>query len=788
LSAQTAAPATAPSAIAPSAARTPLAYASLRGRTVEEVQVRGNTQVSTAIILNVVRTKVGQPFDPVTVEEDYQRIYGLKKFADVKAIADRTRTGGVVVVFIVTEQKQLRDIAFKGNVKIDTDTLSDTIDVQEGEAVDAFRISIARNAIESLYRSRNYPWAHVTIDSDLLARTGQLVFNIVEGPNVRVRKVDFVGNRSFSDDRLRDQVSTKYWIWIFRPGTFDPDSLDDDVAAVRRFYQQKGFFDVRVGRKVTESPDQTEVKVTFLIDEGPRYKVDSVTFRGNKVLTEDQLKKDLKLVRGEFFDSELVRRDIRQIVRAYSPFGYIYQQGSNNPDYLRIGNPSAPFGVTTVFHPEKATVDIVYDIAEGKPFKLGRVLVKGNSRTQDKIVLREMRVTPGQKYDSAEVNDAADRLRGTRYFDAVTITPIGEDPEVRDLLVEVTEARTASFGVGAGINSNGGLAGTFTYEQRNFDLTDWPDSLGDVISDRAFIGAGQNFRITLEPGTEATNASVRFTEPWIFDQPYSFTGEAYWRDRVREDWDETRAGGRITFGKRFDQIHSASITLRAEDVEIHDIEDPAERAPEILEFAGHTTITSGLLQLRRDTSNRGPLLYRGTITTLGWEPYGIFGGPSFQKFVGSFDYFTPLYEDLLDRRTIFSLRGDAGWIWGDQAPFFEKFYAGGIGTVRGFKFRGISPRGGPEEDPIGGDFSLTGSAEVSFPITGDNLRGVVFADAGTVEEEFQISTIRTSIGFGFRLVLPIFGQAPLSLDFALPLTKDDEDDTQWFSFSFGIMR
>jgi outer membrane protein assembly factor BamA len=767
-------------------ARTPLASADLRGRTVEEIKILGNTQVSTAVILNVVRTRVGDPFDPVTAEEDLQRIYSLRKFANVKAYGERTATG-VIVVFEVTEQKQLREVAFKGNRKIDTDTLRDTIDVYEGEAIDAFRISIARTAIESLYRSRNFPYAHVGVDSDLLSQQGRLVFNIVEGPNVRVRKVDFVGNESFSDDRLKDQVSTKYWIWIFRPGTLDPDALDDDVAALRRYYQQKGFFDARVGRKVTESPDQTEVKVTFLIEEGPRYRVGHVTFRGNTSVSETALRKAIKLTTGEFFEGDLVRRDIREIVRAYSPFGFIYQPGSNNPEYLRIGSPQAPFGISTVFQPETARVDLVYDIAEGRPFKLGRVLVKGNTRTQDKVILREMRVRPGEKYDSAEINDAIDRLRGTPYFAGVSVTPIGEDPNIRDLLVEVTEARTASFGVGAGVNSNGGVGGNITYEQRNFDLTNWPESFGDIVTDRAFVGAGQNLRISVEPGTEASNASIRFTEPWIFDLPYSFTGEAYWRDRIREDWDETRAGGRATFGKRFDLTHSGSITLRGEDVRVHEIEDPIFRAPEILDFEGHTTLTSGLLQFRRDTTNRGPLLYRGTVATVGWESYGIFAGPTFQKFTGSFDWYIPIYEDLLDRRTVLSVRGDTGFIWGDQAPFFEKFYAGGIGTIRGFDFRGISPRSGPDEDRVGGDFSLTGSAELSFPLAGDNLRGVVFADAGTVEEDVEIRTIRSSIGFGFRLILPIFGQAPLALDFALPLTKDDQDDTQWFSFSFGIM-
>jgi outer membrane protein insertion porin family len=659
------APAAAPGAPAAPSRRTPLAYASLAGRTVEDVRVMGNTQVSTAVILNVVRTRPGDKFDPATVEEDYQRVYGLRKFSNVEAKAEPTATG-VIVTFIVSEQKQIREIAYRGNAKIDTQTLRDTVDVHEGEAIDSFRISIARNAIESLYKSKNFPYAHVRVDQDLLARNGQLVFNIVEGPNVKVRKVDFVGNRSFSDDRLKDQVQTKYWIWIFRPGTYDPDTIEDDIAALRRFYEQHGFFDVRVGRKVTESPDQTELRVTFVIEEGVRYTVDAVTFRGNHRLSEQQLRQGLKLTEGRPYDYELEQRDVRQIVRDYSPFGYIYSPTSHSPDYLRV----VP---RTIFRKAGGKVELQYQISEGRPFKLGRILVKGNSKTQDKVILREMRLRPGQTYNSAEVQDATDRLRATPYFAGVQMSPIGDDPNVRDLLVEVEEARTATFGVGAGINSNGGLGGSITYEQRNFDITDWPNDFGDVISDRAFIGAGQDLRITLEPGTRASNASIRFTEPWLFDQPYSFTAEAYYRDRIREHWDETRGGGRATFGKRWNETWSTSLTLRGEDVEVGNIEDDPIRAPEILDLAGHSTLTSTILQLRRDTTNRAFFKSQGTDAAVSWESYGTLGGDfTFQKFSGSLDWYIPVYEDLLDRKTVLSLRGDAGWIWG-TSPFFERF-------------------------------------------------------------------------------------------------------------------
>jgi len=750
----------------------------LRGRVVESIRIVGNRQVSTPVILNVVRTREGDKYDPTTVEDDYQRIFALRKFSNVEAKIEPTDTG-VIVVFIVSEQKQIRDILYRGNFAISTEQLQDTVDIRTGESIDRFRIAIARRAIEEFYKSKNYPFAHVDVPPEPLAERGEVVFNVVEGPNVRIRKTTFVGNKSFTDDKLKDQIKTRWWIWIFRPGTFDPETIEQDVASVRRFYENKGFFDARVGRKLIFSPDQTEMQVDFVVDEGVRYQVERITFKGNTSVSESDIRARIKLNEGRFYDNELLQRDVREIVRAYSPFGYIYQPGSTDPDYLNINT-------KTVFRREAGKVELVYEINEGRPFRLGRVLVKGNAKTQDKVILREMRVAPGQLYDSAEISDATDRLRGTPFFTSVTMTPVGEDPETRDLLIEVQEGRTASFNVGAGINSNGGVGGNLTYEQRNFDIANLPSSYRDLFSEKAFTGAGQRFRVSLEPGTEQTNASVLFTEPYLFDQPYSLTTEAYYRDRQREHYDDTRLGGRLSFGKRFDYIYSGQVTFKGEQVQIHSIEDKPIRADEILDAAGYSVLTSVGFQLRRDTTNRGFLPSKGTTTTAAVEAFGWLGGDyDFYKFSLGWDRYFTVGEDLLDRKTILAIRADTGYITGD-APFFERYYGGGIGSIRGFRFRGVSPRSGLDDDPVGGDFIATYSLELSFPLAGETLRGVVFTDGGTVEPDFEVGTIRTSVGFGFRLTLPLFGQAPLALDFGFPLTRDSDDEEQLISFSFGI--
>lgn len=764
----------------------------LAGRRIEEVRIVGrNKPLSSVLISEIshqIRTREGEKFEPATVEEDYQRIYGLRRFSNVEARVEPTQTG-VIVVFEVTEQNQIREIRFQGNEAVDTEALQNVVNLNVGEAIDSFRISLAKEAIERLYQNKNYPYAQVAINQDELARNGVVVFQVTEGPRVRVRKVRIIGNQSFTDTRIKNKIKTKSWFPFFSAGTLDLDTVEQDLAAIRQFYEDNGFFDVRVGRKLIVSPDQRQVMVDFLIEEGPRYVVESVSFKGNESVPDAELRENLKLRAGEVYDADLVKRDIREMVKEYSPLGFIHvpPEPEQNPDYLRIRE-------ERFFRQEPGKVDIVYTIAEGRPFRTGRVIVKGNVKTQDKVILREVRVQPGQLYDSAEVQNATDRIRATNLFTNVTITPIApaEAPEgdipYRDLLVEVTEAQTARFMIGAGISSNSGVAGDITYEQRNFDITNWPSSPGELFSSRAFTGAAQTFRIQLQPGTEISRARVDFIEPWIFDQPYSLGLSAYLAQRVRPDWSENRVGGRVSLGKRFSDIWSAKITLRGEDVEIADVDDPELRAPEVLELEGHNAITTAGIEIRRDTTDTPILPSTGTITTAGWEHAGALGGEfEFDSFTTGFRAFQTIYEDLLDRRTILALRADAGFISGD-APFFETFYGGGIGSVRGFRFRGISPRSGIDEDPIGGDFLLTGSLELSFPLAGDVLRGVVFADAGTVERDLEIGTIRSSVGFGFRLTLPFFGQVPIALDFGFPITKDDQDDTRIFSFSLGVVQ
>ena len=751
----------------------------------------GNQTVSTSEILNAVRTEPGRPFDPQTVSEDYQRIYNLRRFSRVEARFEETPRG-IIVIFDVQEQPSLTRVRFNGNRRFSSETLRRLVEFETNRSVDPIMLAFAQNAIEELYRSRNYALADVKVVRD--EETGTITFEIVEGPRVRVRNIDFVGARTFPEPRfsllgspLRKQVSTTVaWpLELFgRDGEYDPRRLDEDVASLQRFYRDRGFFDARVGRRVLFSPDMTDVQVEFLIDEGPRYVINSIRFEGNRILTQEQLLDAIRLEPGRIYDADNVRRAERDIVEAYSRFGLIYQQQMpgvpQNPDYLQIAEGQ-------IFQLEPGKLDIVFQVNEGKPFRIGNIEVRGNTKTKDKVFLREFDLAPGELYDSGAVQDAQRRLLAMRYFERLSITPVGDDPAFRNLLIEVEETSTASVIFGGAVSSNGGLIGSVKYEQRNFDLLDFPERPSDLLDGTAFTGAGQLFRVLLEPGTERSSASASFVEPYFLDRNMSFGADAYWRDYIRDAFSERHAGGRIRFSPRFGRNFRTGISLRGEDVEIHDLDEPiSDRAPEYIEFLGHTTITTLGADVGYRRVDNPIMVTRGVDLSAGWESYGVLGGPAFQKITANATGYLPVYRDETDRPTVLQLGLNTGYIYED-APFFERFYAGGSSSLRGFSYRGVSPRSGPANDAVGGDFLFVGTVQLDFPLYGQSLRGVLFHDFGTVESELEFGTIRTSIGFGFRLTLEGLGNVPIAVDFGFPLNSRPEDEEQLISFSFGFL-
>lgn len=354
-----------------------------------------------------------------------------------------------------------------------------------------------------------------------------------------------------------------------------------------------------------------------------------------------------------------------------------------------------------------------------------------------------------------------------------------------DVIVDVQEAQTGRFMFGAGVNSDAGLTFQVVLDERNFDIHRFPRTLDDLIEGRALRGRGQRLRIEAIPGNRVERYLVSFTEPFLANRPISLNVSGYLFDRLYFDWDEQRLGGRLALGYLLTPDLSLSVSAQAESLKVRNPRMPG--VAELQEVLGENELYAPGVTLTYDTRDVPFFPTEGQYLEMSFQQY--FGSFDFPR--GELDYRRYL---LLTERPDGSGRHVLGNIFrlgvtGSHTPITENFFAGGFSTLRGFRFRDASPLSGGVR--VGGEFMLLGSTEYIFPITADDmLRGVVFADYGTIEEKVEINRedFRVSVGAGLRITVPALGAAPLALDFAIPLAREDTDRIQNFAFWFGVGR
>jgi len=440
-------------------------------------------------------------------------------------------------------------------------------------------------------------------------------------------------------------------------------------------------------------------------------------------------------------------------------------------------------------------VDTVVVITEGQRFLTGEVRIRGNRLTRDDVVRHEIRVQPERPLDETAVADTERRLRNRGLFSLqpppkVTIQP--EDPTnpgYRDVLVEVEETNTGSINLGGAVNSDAGLLATLSITQRNFDITDTPGSWTELWGGDAFRGGGQTFNITAQPGTRVRNFSISLSDPTINGSDYAGSASLFYRQRIYSAYEENRLGTRLAVGRRFGTRWNLNTPLRIESVGLDEID---EDAPVDYFDVEEDTLLLGLgANITRSTLDDPIRPGSGTVTEFGLEQ--VAADSSFQKLRAEWMGFYTLRQDFYERKTVLNIRSRAEWIPQDaeEVPFYERYYLGGR-NFRGFDFRGASPVGIRNDtgevgsDPVGGNFLFFLGAEVEQPVYEDLLSIVGFIDTGTVTDEPGFDEYRVSVGMGFRIYIPALSQAPLAFDFAIPILKEETDETQLFNFSIDV--
>ncbi len=425
-----------------------------------------------------------------------------------------------------------------------------------------------------------------------------------------------------------------------------------------------------------------------------------------------------------------------------------------------------------------------------RPARVGNIIIEGNQWTKEWVIRRQLPLLPGQILSFPDLRLAEANLARLGILEVnsqtgvrptVTVDP-DEDSEFKNIRVHVQETQTTSLLFGVNVNSDAGLSGSVVFNERNFDIAGWPESWEDFRAGRAFRGAGQELRLEATPGTQQQRYLVAFREPFLFDSPYSLqVGDYYYQFAYHDQYTESRLGTTITITRRLDRYWSVAGTLRLEDVGVHHL--PFDAPPEITRDQGDHALVGFRAGVTYDTRDSYIRPSEGVELKLAFEQFT--GDDTFPKLLFTAkEYWTLAQRNDGSGRQVLSLRTDIGYA-GSHTPVFERFYAGGFRSLRGFAFRGVGPSDQGIE--VGGDFEFLNSLEYQVPIlANDHLYAVAFLDSGTVESNVEIRNYRVAAGLGLRIQIPQLGPVPLALDFGVPIIKAHGDHAQLFGFSVGF--
>lgn len=732
---------------------------------IRAIEIQGNRIVSAESILAKMKTKTGSPFSQEILDEDLKRLYGTGFFMDIR-IDQEEMAEGLKIIITVKEKPVIGAIQFSGHKAFKEKKLLEVMKVRAKEFLDHSRLRKDMLALSQEYQKEGYPRAKIDYEAVLNEEADEAVVTvrIEEGPKVKIKKIRIEGNRAFTDKRIQKLIKTKK-DGLFTSGHLKEEVLKEDVERITAFYQSEGYLDVVAEDHLEYDATGKNIHLLFAIDEGQKYLVGTVTLDGTVVFPEAELRKTLTMKESGPFSRQGLRRDIANIQKYYFDKGYI----------------NAEINAESTLDEETGRVEVRYAILENELTYIRQIHIRGNLKTRDVVIRRELRVVPGDPFDGEKLRRSRDRLFNLGFFEEVAFDTEPTDlSNQNDLLVDVREKKTGEFSFGTGFSSIDRFIGFVEIAQRNFDWKNPP----------AFVGDGQDLRVRAQFGATRQDYTLSWTEPWVFDRPISFGFDLYRVTRERSGvsgytFDQEKLGGDLRLGKAFGEYTRGNLTYKLEQVDISNMPTTASAALRAEE--GENTVSSLEMKLTRDTRDNLFSPLKGTLASGSVE---VAGGPlgadrDFLKyFLSDTVYFTPFREGqvlaLGARAGIVHEYGDTG-----QVPIFERFFAGGTNTIRGYEERDVGPKDISSGDPIGGEALLVGGVEYIFPIV-EILKGVLFYDIGNVWSETSDmgqGGYRSGAGIGVRVKTPI---GPVSLDFGFPINPDSlQDDSGRFHFNIS---
>ena len=721
------------------------------------VNVEGNKRIETDAVKRVMKTTVGSSYLPQTLSDDLKKIYKMGYFDDVQVEAT-DHPEGKIVTFKVKEKPTIRTVLLQGNSEFEDEEIKEQLSLRAGSILNNYHIQNNIERIEELYQDKNFHSVEVSYRIEKREHNqADVEFIIKEGNKVHVEEIVFLGNKAFSDRKLKKIMKTSekgfFW-WITSSGDMDREKLNQDSARLAAFYQNNGFINARVGEPQVEFKEDY-IEITVRIDEGPRFKVGQVSITGDLVIPEADLRQQLKIFEEDYFNRQTLRNDVLAVTDLYADEGYAY----------------AKVIPSLTDDAEKLTVDILLKIEKGQQVYFEEIIISGNTITRDKVIRRQLKVYEQELYSGKRLKAGVRNLHRMDYFESIKVdTPKGSRDDLMLLKIDVTEKQTGAFSFGGGYSNTDDFFGLISVTQRNL------------------FGRGQQLQVEARLGGESTRYSVKFTEPWLFDRPLSAGVELYNWDKDYDTYEKHSIGGGVRFSY---PVFSYTRAYIAYLYDIGDISEVESDAPDsIKELEGEFVTSKVTTRLQYDSRDRRFNPTEGSNHSITVEYAGLGGDIGFVKTVAETGWFFPL---PLFKGLVGFTRAKGGYVVensGQLLPIFDRFFLGGIDSLRGFDKYDLSPKEineDGEETDIGGDKFVQFNFELIFPLVKDaGVNGVVFFDTGNVwdnDDDVDFSDLRESAGAGIRWYSPI---GPMRIEYGYILDPVDGrgEGGQW-EFAMG---
>jgi outer membrane protein insertion porin family len=690
---------------------------------VAKVLVAGNKRIEADAIKEIIKTKPGDVYITKSLSQDLKDVYAMGYFEDIRIEAEESPQGKVII-FRVKEKPSIRIIRFQGNKVYKDDAIKENLSIRTGSILNIFKVRSNIKRIEELYKEKNYHNVKVTYNiSQLETNQADLEFVIQEGENILIRHIKFEGNNAYKDKKLKKMMETSekgFFSWMTSSGALNREDLEQDIAKLSAFYYNNGYIQARVGEPQIEFR-KNWIDITIKIDEGPRFKVNNVNVTGDLVLPEEELKKTLKITKETYYNREIVRNDVLALTDLYSDEGYAYAEISPRIDK----------------NFDELIVNIAYVVAKRNQVYFENIVIGGNKKTRDKVIRRELMVYEQELFKGKGLKRSIRNLYRLDYFEDIKVNTVkGSSDDKVILKIDVTEKPTGTFSFGAGYSTVENVFGMVSISQNNL------------------FGRGQILELDAQLGGTTTLYRLNFTEPWLFDIPLSARLDVFDWETDYDSYDRDSQGAGVRFSYPVYKFLRASIGYSYEVSDIDNIEENASLS--IKELEGENTTSSITTSLIYDSRNRRFNPTRGSRHIISVEYAGLGGDVAFTKYLGETGWYIPVFWDIVT-----FLHGEIGYVEensGGILPDYERFYLGGLNSLRGYDWRDVFVLD-ENGDEIGGNKYVQFNAELLIPVLKkQGVVGLLFYDTGNVYndgESIDLGDLRKTAGFGFRWYSPM---------------------------------